>query len=338
MKASWNLATPKDDKKPPEPTVLLADVHSETAVGRLLRLDACFEPSALLAMAHAKDAKYVVRDGVLTISGDEEAMNLKINISSGRLLELSPAKNCDRQTEGLRFERGALDRRWAEVRKVTAGHTNLFDPKRPAHSFGQYLALDDGLWKVLARANAAVGSSKAPDDPVALRAIRKLLAKGLLDPLDDALADSQSNRDDETFDGLDAGSGWQKGPTGWIAQLTLGATDAVFPRGSWPWTTGRCAAVALAGRGEGAAKEFADLRDSDHCGPVACLAAGTIARWTGVQHVRDACNQRTQEAGRGRFPQKLRLSVRIQGSARAANPRGDCGPGRVGRRRARCHS
>ena len=169
MKASWNLATPKDDKKPPEPTVLLADVHSETAVGRLLRLDACFEPSALLAMAHAKDAKYVVRDGVLTISGDEEAMNLKINISSGRLLELSPAKNCDRQTEGLRFERGALDRRWAEVRKVTAGHTNLFDPKRPAHSFGQYLALDDGLWKVLARANAAVGSSKAPDDPVALR-------------------------------------------------------------------------------------------------------------------------------------------------------------------------
>ena len=96
------------------------------------------------------------------------------------------------------------------------------------------------------------------------------------------MADSQSNRDDETFDGLDAGSGWQKGPTGWIAQLTLGATDAVFPRGSWPWTTGRCAAVALAGRGEGAAKEFADLRDSDHCGPVACLAAGTIARWTGV--------------------------------------------------------
>ena len=81
---------------------------------------------------------------------------------------------------------------WREVQTAAAKHANSLDHQRPIHSIGQFLAAEEPLWDLLLRLNTQTDKKGEKDkpkiDPVVLRAARKLLAKGILDPLDDLLA------------------------------------------------------------------------------------------------------------------------------------------------------
>jgi hypothetical protein len=253
---------------------------SNTAAGRRIRLDFRFEPSALLALAHEHEAKCSIRDGVLTVR-DNHGTNIRINVSTGRLFEVGSEKSTDRLT----FQKGRFDRNWKEVQTAAAKHANSLDHQRPVHSIGQFMAAEEPLWDLLLRFNNQTDKKgekgKPKIDPVALRAARKLLAKGILDPFDDLLAAWRSDWNELSFEGMEDLSTQAIGSVGVVAWWTLPVIDAVFPRGSWPWALGRQAVLASLGRPEGASEEFFKLYASHRGGPVSCLLASVTAELLG---------------------------------------------------------
>lgn len=249
------------------------------------RLDFTMTPSGCLAMAHEHKATCSIKNDVLSI--DSSMLKMKVENSSGQLMECKVCADDESQPPVILigFEKGTYDRYAKELRAAVAGHPNSYDPHHSLTSAGKFLATDETFWNWLVMLYKAAetlkggsgGAAPVKLDPQALSIARKLLAAGILSPLD-ALCNTKNDADSK-FQLRGDCSFAQSGVTGLAAQTALYATDSIFPRDSWPWTLTREISLMAVGRSNHSLDHLSDLYGSAESGPVCCLAAGSMAFW-----------------------------------------------------------
>jgi hypothetical protein len=241
------------------------------------------DPATALALADEYKAKCTVADNVITVRSTSHLWRL--DATSGRVLEACRCAE-DGKEPGVRitFEKGAFDRRLREIQAVAAHYANTYDPQRAFTTAGQFLAADEGIWNGFAALN---NEAEKKVDPRVLRMARKLLAAGILAPLDIVINKWSPRDENSKFKIHNDNSFDRNGLAGFCAQCLLYVSNAMFPRDSWPWTLTQEAALSAVGKGLHSQAEIFELYASEESGPICCLAAGTFALWNNPAMARE---------------------------------------------------
>ena len=209
------------------------------------------EPAAFLALAREK-AQCSIENEIVTVKRTSEVW--RIDVTTGRLLECEiHSDGTDTPGVSYLFEKGAFDRRLAQLRTAVAEPTNAFDPGRPFTSVGRLLT-DEGTWwpfdvegseifvkgtflKLVARQIEHRAETTA--DPRVYPVIRKLLDHGILASMDDVCIEYLRKRNDIHFQLPAKPCPVGNEAIGTAAQFLLFTSEMLFPRNSWPSTVSR---------------------------------------------------------------------------------------------------
>ena len=269
-------------------------------------------PVVFLGLIHEKGLHCETKQGVLTAdfgSGEDgDRYVLRLEADTGRLLSLEADRTgSSAQATGrllVRAEPGAYQRLAREAAAATAAHTNEYVPEHGASGFLAFLAQDllaaewvEPLLKASIEDSGDGGPpARSPSAgtaaPSTLAQVRLLLnqqdLRGVFAPFEN-LHWGASEDVKDTFD-----VPWEdpfynaatRGALGMIGAVVLQVADGLLPRGSWPWTLLREAALVLAGQTKYAQVDLDKLLQSDAVGPAGCLATATLLGKTDVRQAR----------------------------------------------------
>ncbi len=243
------------------------------------------DPVAFLALGRSKYLLAMVEDGILNLSAPGLPGVLKIDAATGRPLESSisgPGASLK-----VRLSKGAAGKALEKLGLSASDGPEAFDPKRPAGSSIGFLAYE--VIQIL----RALEVERAPDERAGA-ALRKLLSRGALAPLDRLVTAGSRNTGKESFNvpedvfgnlAQDAGTaskGLDPGAVNDRLMAEIGRALLFFgeqglPRDSWAWTLGREKAFGLMGLGRYEAAEMKRLYGSPDLGPLGCLACARLS-------------------------------------------------------------
>ena len=247
-------------------------------------------PVVFLEFAHPDEAICRVEGGILSIrnaAATESDIALSSEAATGRLIRLETG-NSESRHLAVRCEAGALARVVREIAAEGASFTNALDPRHPWHSSLAFLGRDltDLLKAEFPEIQRLFGESFAaklrPEEAWNLLATLGELPWGeLLAPLErvTSLSPEEAEQFPLVLDRPVSASPSDE----WLrvcGGALLRASDALWPRGSWPWAVLREAAFAAGGEYGYATNELDELVHSGKIGPLGCLvAAHTLGRF-----------------------------------------------------------
>ncbi len=225
-------------------------------------------PADWIPFAYKPNFDCQIRDGVLVgTRGDD---HIRIDAESGQILNWNSADM------RVQFVAGALEKERAALLELHASKANAYDSLRPISSFAAYLSSEpiwsdtDALWNMQNPQHPKV-------DPALRSAIEKLIAGGLLAPVD-AVANhwGQGGAGERFFVPSEPPKGvdWQGLMRMAGARVVLRLAPQVLPEDGWPLTVTREACLVALGRTKHTSKVLQQLHRDPDCGP---LCHATVA-------------------------------------------------------------
>lgn len=229
-----------------------------------------------ISLAHQKNATFHWHDDVLTIQN--ENWRYVIDAQTGRLLELkSPEADNDAARVRMYFSQGAFPQKLREIKASAEPFENFASPRFPASCVAAYACDEWGYWS-----DAAKIRWMAESAPV----VRKLVDKGLLVPIDQAMLEPKKPDHKFTLAFRSFNVNSKDDLPGTIAMLMrrrgLEFADRLAPRGSWLWQMAREAMFVADGKRDRLVRALDDLK-SDASGPIRCLAASALLDFGGYE-------------------------------------------------------
>jgi TPR repeat protein len=286
-----------------------AGLHSKTAgPPYLMRLE--LAPVFFVALAHPQEGLCRIEQGILSVRSDTDAdptSEITADAANGRLISWRLSSHTNDIRLVLRCEESAFARVLREVAAESATFTNALDPRHPWSSSLAMLGRDlrETLEKDFPGVFDWVGESlggrvNARDLLEAVTVLEDLPWSNLFAPLDFSPGTPSEPDTSEDFpfvlDGslpsLGADSEWVR----LLGGMMLRASDALWPRGSWPWAVMRDATFLAAGEARWVTNDTARLAQAEDTGPLGCLIAAHAL---------------------GRFDPRLAVAFSQQGAARA---------------------
>ena len=203
---------------------------------RSLELALDVPPYEFAGLLHKTGAKAVIHDGVMTVSGGK--VQARVEVPGGRLLE----GRLDLGDYHVRLEcrHGALAEEIDALNRIDPGK-NVYDPKRPLGSLVAFVAGEAVNAPPVASRLFGSDAARAP------QVLTSLLTPDIFEPADTIL-NSLSAGGESDF-GIPPGD---DSTGGWLDTIlyVLPATDAMFDRGSWPWTLTRQEVLLITGHNQ----------------------------------------------------------------------------------------
>lgn len=243
------------------------------------------DPVFFVDLAHDCDAKYDIRDGVLTVTNYYSI--LRIDAHSGKLLDVTlldteedgpEASSKTSNDKGGSARSKSIGRIWfspdefqrcsKEVAASVRKSANAFRSTQPVSSILAVLCRDDQLWQQL-----------APEaDPKAREVVARMLDRQVCEPLDDLVRNLVAASGGDKFTIPPDRSGQSNAQMAAIAVWTWRIARQWFPPDSWPDTLARAVILGLVGQGNAAADDWKQLLSSDDFGPVYSLVAISLLK------------------------------------------------------------
>ncbi len=230
-------------------------------------------PAAFLRMLYRDDVKTTLAKGSLKLV-IEDGEEWEIDSNTG-MFHITSKRDAEATTfaPGLTFRHGAFEKLRRQIESEGANFPNEFDPHHPATSAFAVIFESD-LHQSLA--------GKSALDRKFLGACRKLLANSALKPLDEELWNAMlGTAIDQVLNSPTDEWDW-----GRVYTATLfTASDRLFPRGTWPWSSARGLAFSIAQEDIGE-RQLTTLIESGTAGPLChlCLAATSdMINWKASQ-------------------------------------------------------
>jgi hypothetical protein len=243
-------------------------------------------PVAFLGAADSDDKTSAIVDGKLRIDR-ENGDRIEIDAVTGAL-RLTTKANGQTPASCLDFQHGVYERMRRQIDAESATFANTFDARRPVTSAIAPLVEYD-LWRSI------LGEAALNRHGIA--AVKKLLANGALQPLEEAIVGLQtegtailptpiaSPRTDP--------SDWNNIVTVMLPTYMLTGSDAIFARDSWPWSLSRAYAFAFV-RPKAGGEQMVSLVSSPKSGPLCCLSTAAMVSQMGGDAVEIAKLGRTR--------------------------------------------
>jgi hypothetical protein len=215
----------------------------------------------------------------LTFEGDtlvivNQDASVKIDSSSGRLLEL----NIKGMDEGSRFrartERGAFDRKWKELTTASAPLSDkLVSHPRLSAQLG--IAAGEAFHLLLLSTNLPKTTAAQRDRA---EAVMEKVSTQMFASLDAWLA---TNTPGTNAFSIPAPAKQQLNTTAMIAAWIFGYADQLLPARSWPWTLAHESVFVLAGQSGRLKAELQSIHSSTNLGPLAFLSTALLLNLIG---------------------------------------------------------
>ncbi|MBM4042653.1 MAG: hypothetical protein FJ290_29545 [Planctomycetes bacterium] len=232
------------------------------------RLDLGLAPVAFAGQAYAPDVSCSIANGVLTLRGPNS--HWQFDEATGELREGTIVKAAELLPTfvvkvRVRLEAGRFAALRKEAEAAAAGRIKTLTMGEADATAAQAL---------LVEALALLGATAEQ------RASATRLAAALAEEVGaslDSLAPDEKPIEGRPFDlPLPVGQGTGEGLVQWFALRVLPATDALFPRCSWPWMLAREAILVACGMGKYTGEVLPMLYGSDQMGPVGFLATARL--------------------------------------------------------------
>ena len=210
------------------------------------------------------------------------AVRIEIDAESGELLRYAPALGDEaRNRVWFRCRQGAFQRRRNQIEQTAAHWPDAFEPHRPAGSMVGYLLDDVPVWDLLRQWREKDGETNEAPSPAEIACFRKVLDRGVLNPLDQWIAARESRASpaaDRFVVPVNPGSsgGGEQGWRMWIAGAALQWADTLFRRDTWPCQLWREWAFVLADRYDYTQAVLDRLYTSPENGPICFLATAGL--------------------------------------------------------------
>ena len=235
--------------------------------GEVVEPDFSFQAVTFLREVVRAPEAWTVRDGVLRF--EREGMLLLVDAESGRLRELRVEAGggaaAPQDAVHVRTAAGALQREVAALRAECREFADALDTDAPLSSLAGF---------IIGEAAALSAGAGADDDGIQLREhleLLRLVCAGL-----DELADDETDEDAEKFH-IPVDFAPSDNPLRYAVGLVPSGADALFRRGSWPWTLSREAAFALGdGVSVGLATELGRVHREEQLGPIGDYAMALL--------------------------------------------------------------
>ncbi len=259
-------------------------LHSKPAAEgesrRAFRFNAHLPPVFFVAQVREHDAECSLSDGVLTVKSSID--RIEIDAQSGELLRYVPIFEGEAGKEAwLGLRRGAFQRRRNQIDESAADWPDAFDPRRAVGSTVRYLLDDFPLWDLLRQWQEKEGETNEAPSPAEIACFRKLLHRGVLDPVDEwiaGLGSGASPAAERFVVPVNPGSsgGGEQGWRMWIAGAALYWADTLFRPDTWPCQLWREWAFVVADRYDYTQAVLDRLYTSPENGPICFLATAGL--------------------------------------------------------------
>ena len=222
------------------------------------------------------DLTHLLDQGIMRFTGDSN-VQVKIDTQSGRLIEMT-AHESGHGKMALSLGRGLFEQRVANIEPETSGHRDGFSPQRPVGSTLRYLAemplLHRAIFQLYGpRLNVSQGKLA--------RAVTVLgqVLENAASPFDQRIIEERDVVDDRFIIPPNLGktaTSLNNTLVSWAAALVFGASNELFPPGSWPWTLTRETVFVASGMGKYTQMELGRTYRSPQTGPIGYLAAAKL--------------------------------------------------------------
>ena len=233
-------------------------------------------PVACAGLAHRWQGASWFDGDVLVRSN--ATMSLKVNASTGRILQLRMASETGDGEAQLRCEQGAFEHAVQRVQTATSDLPDVADTNAPLSSALAFLAREVCSSKYLRAFSGTNVLSKATAPMLAWP--RQFKLEDILAPLNQLVGNGKSPGGQAEEFSVPKEYGWREATfsdviamiTGWV----LGHSDALLEPRSWPWTLLREAGLTLQGKGKYTDQVVTEIYESNQSGPLAYLAAAQL--------------------------------------------------------------
>jgi len=236
------------------------------------QMDLLLAPVVFVTMAHDTNSTNRIQNNMLLLRNP--GSELKIDVASGRLIEMNSSNAEDKVQGHIFFQKGAFDRAVKEIEAASAKDPNALREGQLVSSFAGFV-IDD----ILQGKHLAAFSSIAPETlERATRVADKVLAE-ILAPVDKLLTDNPRDKNSRFTVPPDAPLGVGAPMNAWVAMFAAWIfkfTNDLFPARSWPWTLAREAVFVATGHDRYTSSELQRLLDSDQTGPLGYLTAASL--------------------------------------------------------------
>ncbi len=240
-----------------------------------------------LNMSPANWIGFAYKQGIVTEMVGERLVathsdqRIEIDVATGRLMRW------DSDTTEMALEPGLFQERRKELERELAGKTNVYSPERPASTLAAYL-LNEDSWRFADEIRARMNRSDTALDPNFRSALDKLVAGGLLMPVDLFVNQISGGSVDSKFD-IPHESSPPKSlysvAMSLIGKLGLKIVPVIFAENSWPVTVSREASLVMLGRSKYTLGVVKELQADESSGP---LRDAAIAYLLGIDNHPDA--------------------------------------------------
>ncbi|WP_218932798.1 BamA/TamA family outer membrane protein [Roseimaritima multifibrata] len=229
-------------------------------------------PADWLAFAYKPGLEQKIVDGVLI--AEHPKQRCRIDVATGRVLQW------DSDRGGVYFQKGLYEKERTVLLDAVAEKQNAYQAKHPLTSLAQFLCAAP-IWNDIHEAIRDGEPVVEEASDAQRRAVQKLLAAGLLEPLDLWIGKQEQGRGEERFfvPSNDLGP---KSPFGMGIQLVARASleygPQIFPEGEWPLKVLRESALVGLGKPRYFKPVLKGLLEDPKIGPL-CLGsvAGLLA-------------------------------------------------------------
>jgi hypothetical protein len=222
-------------------------------------------PVAFVSVAHLEGMKYEIRDGILTINGEQT--KVRVETGTGRVLECRVFSHDSLYAISVR--RGMMGDFIGEMEKAIAA-PNCFDPKQPAASSMAFIAEQTAKGLLL---RSAAGPEQRARAAVVLG---KLLSPDVFEPTQRLFSPSDGKGSDDFFIPPDGSTASVNDALGTIVKIALPYFDRLFPHDSWPGTLLRQRVLLYVNQRKTAESELDRVITSHRTGPVGLLMTARL--------------------------------------------------------------
>jgi hypothetical protein len=239
------------------------------------RFELALPPVVCMGLVHQLDCSSWFDGDVLIHSN--ATLLVKLNSSTGRVIEVRTASDKGEGTVQLRFELGAFDRAVQRIEAETASLPDVCDTNAPLSSAVAFLAEEMMSSKYL---ESFLRSRMSAETAARLPGLlRQLKLEEVLQPLNQLLGKpaglAGAEADFPIPLDLELGSATRSDLMGLLVGWLLRRSDALFPARSWPWTVLREASLTVQGKGRYTDQALTGIYESGETGPLGYL---TVAR------------------------------------------------------------
>jgi hypothetical protein len=232
-----------------------------------VQLSACFKPAAFILLAQRPDVDCKFEDGVCAIDGP---LCAKVDMISGEVLGdvLGVGKENNFK---LRFDDELFVDELKRIRSTSNQYTNQTEAGQN-YSFLSFI-----IEEILLALHACSDNKLIEEKSVAdAQALRKILVKGLVRPIEQVLKKSKKRYEDVKGFYIPKDSGRTGDGLMTSLSLALFRVSEIFPWGSWPWTLLRETGFTITGGSVYTSLELGRIYKSENCGPVAFYFAAKL--------------------------------------------------------------